>query len=72
MAADVLGREINVDDFVFYYNSIYQVLGVGKTGVKAIIYPKSSTSRNRTITSRECCLLPKEEVLLKILKTGKL
>jgi len=72
MATDVISRPIEVDDFVFHYNYIYKVVAVGPKSVRVLIYPPSATSKKKTILGQECCLLPKEDVLLHILKTGEL
>lgn len=72
MAKDIIGRPIEIDDFVFHYNYIYKVLRVSETSATIIIHPKSPTSNKKTIMSRECCLLPKDDVLMRILKNGEL
>lgn len=72
MAIDVIGRPIEIDDFIFHYNYVYQVLAVNRELITVIIHPKSATSKKKRIMSRECCLLPKGEVLLWVLKNGKL
>ena len=72
VTGDVIGREISVGDFVFHYNFIYKVLAVGNFAVTMMIHPPSKTSKKKTIMSRECCLLPPEEVTMWILKNGKI
>ena len=66
---DVVGRSIEVGDFVYHYNSLYEVLTVsihkgGKTAaIELMIYPKSKTSKKKRIMSYECCVIPKEDML---------
>lgn len=72
MATDLIGREINVDDFVYHYTYTYKVLSVGPSYISAMIHPQSKTSKKKSICARECCLLPKDDVLLWILKNGKM
>lgn len=68
MAKDIIGREIDVDDFVYFYNYMYKVISVNPMSVKVIIQPKSPTSKPRVVLGRECALLPKGDVLLWLLK----
>ena len=68
---DVIDREIRVDDFVFSNNYIYKVLQVNLKTVTCMIQPRSKTSKKKVIYGRDCCVIPKEEVLLWILKSGK-
>lgn len=70
MANDAIGRKIAGEDFVFYYNSVYKVLATNDTMVKVMIHPKSKTSRARHLLGREVALLPKEDVLLWLIKNG--
>lgn len=68
MTVDIIGREIVVDDFVVYYSNIYKVLAIGKSYIRLIIEPKSKTSRQTAVMSNLVALLPKEEVLIWLLK----
>lgn len=79
MAYDIIGREIREGDYVFSNNYLYIVKSVSKpsrTGVRthgyvtALIDPPSKTSRLKSIYGKECCVIPKEEYLLWILKKG--
>ena len=72
MAFDVISRPIEVDDFVFHYNYIYKVMSVGAKAIKVLIHPPSPTSKSKTILGYQCCLLLKDDVLMHILKTGRL
>ena len=72
MAVDIISRPIAVDDFVYHYNYIFKVLAVGTESIRVLIHPPSKTSKPKRIYACHCCLLPKEDVLLHILKTGEL
>ncbi len=71
---DVIDRPIEVGDFVYYYSHLYEVKKMfpvhssGSGGLKLMIHPASRTSKNKDATGRECCLIPKEELLLWMLK----
>lgn len=75
MAVDVAGRPINVGDFVFHYNSIYEVLGISEnikrpenSHITIMIYPSSKTSKKKYIFGKESCVIPREDMLLYQLK----
>lgn len=79
MAYDIIGREIREGDYVFSGSYMYLVTSTShplKTGkfshgyVIALIHPPSKTSRTKTIYGENCCVIPKEEYLLWILKKG--
>lgn len=77
MPYDVIGREIKVGDYVFSSTYMYEVIATSKppkTGVwshghvAVMITPRSKTSKKKTIHGGDCCVIPKEEYLLWLLK----
>ena len=70
MAVDIIGREIAVDDFVVYYSNIYQVREVyPKNGyVKIKIWNGGTTSRPVKKFAKETAVLPKNDVLIWLMK----
>jgi len=70
MAKDIIGREIQVDDFVVFYSNIYQVKSVGKDSAKIKIWNGGQTSRPVAKYGREMAILDKNDVLIWMLKTG--
>lgn len=75
---DMIGRDLTVGDFVAYYSNLYEVKSVAKPGptghgyVKIMIYPSSSTSKPVNKYSREMVRIPREDVMLHLLKEGRL
>lgn len=80
-AKDVIGREIQVGDYVFSYTDIYEVLWVGTpsppnsaTGqgyAKIVKLDKSKTTRPLQRHTREMAVLPKDDVLIWMIKDRK-
>ena len=74
---DMIGRELAVGDFVAYYSNLYEVKDLGKpnsTGygyVKIMIYPASKTSKPVSKYSREMVRVPKEDVVVHLLREGR-
>lgn len=76
MAYDVIGREIHEGDYLFANSYLYEVIAVagpskfrGSHGaVSAMIEPRSKTSKKKTLYGNDCCVIPKEEYLLWLLK----
>ena len=76
MITDIIGREIQVDDFVVFYSNIYRVTSLGKE------YPKNSgygtvnikiwnggkTSRPVAKHGKDIAILDKHDVLIWLLK----
>jgi hypothetical protein len=75
MSVDVLGREIKQDDFVVYYSKLYQVQRIfpvmSNNFVRIILVEKAKTTKAVNKLARECCLVDKDEVLIYLLKNGK-
>jgi hypothetical protein len=76
---DMLGRELAVGDFVAYYSNLYEVKALGKpnqnTGcgyAKIMIYPASKTSKPVEKYSRDMVLVPREDVMMHLLREGRL
>jgi len=68
MSVDIIGRELVVDDFVVCYNNIYQILSISTGSVRMILANKSPSTRPIVKLAREVTLLPKEDVLMWVLK----
>lgn len=71
MAIDVIGRAINVDDIVVFYNNVYKVIKVPETNlnskyaqIRIILFNKSKTTTPQTKRSGDCCLISKEDALI--------
>ena len=71
MAVDIIGRPINVDDIVVFYNNVYKVLAVpeAKPGsryvpIRIVLFSKSKTTQPQTKRSGDCCLITKEDALI--------
>lgn len=77
-ALDIIGRPLNVDDFVVYYNHVYKILAIknlknsrGKvfnSTATLFLAKPSKTTKKRSITCNELTLLPAHDVLMWILK----
>ena len=71
---DILGRPISVGDFVVFYSNIYEVLRVLKAdkyghGMLLIrLVHTSPTTKSVRKPGGDCCIVPKEDVLLWALK----
>jgi len=67
---DMLNRPLSINDYVVYFNRVYQVLGVGKadrTGygsVRMILIDKSKSTRETVKYSKEMCMIPAGDVLI--------
>lgn len=71
MAVDIIGRPINVDDIVVFYNNVYKVIRVAETNlnsknalIRIILFSKSKTTTPQTKRSGDCCLINKEDALI--------
>jgi len=74
---DMIGREINVEDFVVFYSNIYQVKALGKPNVnngrgyvKMILVDKSKTTKTVSKYSSDICIIDKNDVMMWKLKGG--
>lgn len=73
-AKDAIGREINIGDYVFSYNNIYEVVEVetarasGGGDVRIFLIDKSPTTRPMKRHSRDMVILSKDDVLLWMIK----
>jgi hypothetical protein len=67
MIVDIIGREINVGDYVFN-GFLYEVLAVNKSSLVGFLANPSKTTHKRVLNGDQCCLITKEEYLLSILK----
>jgi hypothetical protein len=73
---DIIGRELNIGDFVVFTNNIYEVKGLGKANptygsrgtVQIMLANPSKTTRPQKKNSGDMCLIPKEEYLIYSLK----
>ena len=71
MIKDMIGRELNVDDFVVFYSNIYRVKGLGKEypansgrgQVKLMIWNGGKTAKPVNKYSYDIALLPMGDVL---------
>ena len=70
MITDIIGQEIKVDDYVVFYNNVYQVKSLGKFrangagNVKIMICNGGETSKPVTKFSKDMVVLNKNAVLL--------
>jgi len=78
VGTDLLGREIDVEDFVVFHNNLYQVLGgpsykwQKKSGmIRIVLVEKSKTTKPVSKYANHCCLVPRAEVMVWMLKGGK-
>jgi hypothetical protein len=77
---DMLGRELAVGDFVAYYSNLYEVKAIGTNRarvsdhgyVKIMIYPASKTSKPVEKYSRDMVRVPREDVMMHLLREGRL
>lgn len=67
-AKDILGRTISVEDYVMFYDQLYQVLQVGQNNAKIILIEKAKTTKAVSKPGNKMCILPKDDVLLHLLK----
>jgi hypothetical protein len=73
---DIIGRELNIGDFVVFTNNVYEVKGLGKANpsyrgygtVQIMLATPSATTRPQKKNSGDMCLIPKEDYLLYLLK----
>ena len=70
MATDFMDQEIAEDDFVISFNSIYQVISVGKRGITAKLINPSATTKNKRMSGKDCLKLDRDAVLIWMLKRG--
>jgi hypothetical protein len=67
---DIIGRPINVGDYVVFTNNIYAVTGLGKvnsTGggqVRIMLLDSSPSTRPVSKYSTDMCILPKADMLV--------
>lgn len=72
MITDIINREIEVGDFVVFYSSIYQIVGLGKDlnrpngsgQVRIMIWNGGKTAKPVVKNSKDVALLDKNHVLL--------
>lgn len=72
MITDIINRELKVDDFVVFYSSIYQIVGLGKDlnrpngsgQVRIMIWNGGKTAKPVVKNSKDVSLLDKNHVLL--------
>jgi hypothetical protein len=73
---DIIGREINIGDYVVFANNVYEVKALGEANpnyrnrgpVKIMLANPSKTTRPQSKNSGDMCLIPKEEYLIYLLK----
>lgn len=74
MITDIIGREIQVDDFVVFYSNIYRVKALGKARnngsgtVQIMIWNGGDTARPVKKYSKDMAILDKNDVLIWLLK----
>lgn len=74
MVTDIIGKQIQVDDYVMFYSNIYQVVSLGKARnngsgtVRIILVDKAKTTKPVNKFSKDMCVLDKNQVLLWMLK----
>jgi hypothetical protein len=69
MVTDILDRPISPGDFIVFFNQIYEVLEIYKSGiVKVILLNKSKTTSPVKKYADGMCLLDKNDVLIWKLK----
>ena len=74
MITDIIGREIQVDDFVVFYSNIYRVKALGKARgngsgtVQIMIWNGGETARPVKKNSKDMAILDKNDVLIWLLK----
>ena len=74
MITDIIGREIQVDDFVVFYSNIYRVKALGKARnngsgtVQIMIWNGGDTARPVKKFSKDMAILDKNDVLIWLLK----
>jgi hypothetical protein len=70
VVTDIIGRPIMVDDFVVFYNNIYQVKALFPTRlqrgglVKMLIYNGGKTATTVTKMSKDMVVLDRDQVML--------
>ena len=64
---DVIGRPINVGDYVFSNNYLYEVKGINSKFLKGMLVNPSKTTKSKMLYGDHCCLVTKEEYLVYIL-----
>jgi hypothetical protein len=75
-AVDIINRPINIGDHIVFTNALYVVLDVGQGNpnyygygqVKIKLANPSKTTRSQIKSSKDMCLIPKEDYLLYLLK----
>ncbi len=74
MITDIIGREIQIDDFVVFYSNIYRVKALGKARgngsgtVQIMIWNGGETARPVKKHSKDMAILDKNDVLIWLLK----
>lgn len=73
MPADVLGREIEVGDYVMYNASIYRVNALKGEAKVAMNYAAGSYRlvRDKVKKSEECIIVPEADILVWLLSKEK-
>lgn len=68
LTPDLLDRNISVDDYVVFHNSIYRILETRGYYVKMILLNPSKSTKPVTKYSKQCCIIPKGDVTFWLLK----
>ena len=69
MAKDMLGRDVVAGDFIVSYNNIYKVEEeLSEKYVRALLHHKTPSTRPKKIYATEMLLIPRDDVLVWILK----
>lgn len=78
MIKDMIGREIQIDDFVVFYSNIYRVVGLGKEyrdsgrgQVRLMIWNGGQTARPVMKSSTDVAILDKLHVMKWLMSQGK-
>jgi len=70
IAYDMVGREINVGDFVCYFNHLYEVKEISQMHYLSMrLYPGTRNSKQKNgVKGKECCVIPRDDILIWIMK----
>lgn len=65
---DILGRELEIDDYVVFHNCIYMVVGTSDSRtengrVRIMLLHRAKTTRPVTKYSRDMCKVPIDDVM---------
>lgn len=66
---DIVDRELDIGDYVVFYNNLYRILGLGQpragglyAPVRIILVDRSKTTRSIVKNSREMCRVDAQDV----------